>query len=231
MFKRAFVLLISAAMILTCVRSYAAQTYAAKIGESRFGTFESALNAASDGDTIILLKNIELFSPLTIEKEITITTAGGAENGVTISAVGNKLTGNLLDLSATVSIVGTESSPITITGKGSVSTTCSLLYIRSEGTEISHVIFRDNTVTASNGAGVKSVAGASFDHCRFTGLSNQDTGRSGGAVYTNSNAVFSDCEFTDCEAEYFAGAVCVSGGATASFLRCGFNTCTAGANG
>ncbi|MBR6271266.1 MAG: MBL fold metallo-hydrolase [Lachnospiraceae bacterium] len=231
MIKKAFAILISAALILTCVSSYAAQTSVARIGGNSFGTFESALDAASDGDTIVLLANVKLSSPLVIEKAVTITTVGGATDGVTISAAGGMLTGDLLDMQATVRIAGTESSPITITGKGSVSTTSCLLCIRGEGTELSHVIFRDNTVTRNSGAGVRSVARASFDHCQFTGFSNRDTIRSGAAVYTNSNAVFSDCVFSNSNAVYFGGGICVTGGATASFTRCGFNACTSEANG
>lgn len=57
-----------------------------RIGDTTFNTLKKAVNAASDGDTIILMDNIVQKSALTIDKDITITSEEGQVYSITREA-------------------------------------------------------------------------------------------------------------------------------------------------
>lgn len=62
-----------------------AKTYVAQIGENKYETITDAITAAQDGETIVLITNIEISEKVVIEKAITLDL-----NGYTITATSQK---------------------------------------------------------------------------------------------------------------------------------------------
>lgn len=108
--KKIISILLALVMALSlCSAAWAVESVA-KIGETTYTSLEEAINAASDGATIILLANAEVTSG-TLDKTVTIKSAGEAKYEIkglkTIGGTNVTLENVYLNLTGTLDIGGT----------------------------------------------------------------------------------------------------------------------------
>ncbi len=128
--------------------------YVAKIGSTKYETFEDAVKKAASGKTITLLDDISLSSTVTVNKKVTIDlnqkTLTGTDNYIlNIGANGNVtiMNGsiNVSDSGSAITAYGTLAlNDVDITGKA---TDCSLLYVNQNANV---TIDKDTTITATD---------------------------------------------------------------------------------
>ena len=128
--------------------------YVAKIGSTKYETFEDAVKKAASGKTITLLDDISLSSTVTVNKKVTIDlnqkTLTGTDNYIlNIGANGNVtiMNGsiNVSDSGSAITAYGTLAlNDVDITGKA---TDCSLLYVNQNANV---TIDKDMTITATD---------------------------------------------------------------------------------
>lgn len=210
------------------------------IGETSYNSLKAAYNAAEDGDVLVLGSDIVLDGYQILEKAITITTVGGAANGVTLSCSRDPFNGNLLDIRTEgVSIIGTEDSVITVDGRGKTQTSNGLMYVRNSNTTLAYIDFKNITTATNNAAAIRmhndlGLDGISVSNCSFTNcaVGDAENVKNGGAVLVNTNieAEFTDCVFENCSANR-GGAVFVSYGSDVVFTDCEFESNTAAVDG
>lgn len=128
--------------------------YVAKIGSTKYETFEDAVKKAASGKTITLLDDISLSSTVTVNKKVTIDlnqkTLTGTDNYIlNIGAKGNVtiMNGsiNVSDSGSAITAYGTLAlNDVDITGKA---TDYSLLYVNRNANV---TIDKDTTITATD---------------------------------------------------------------------------------
>lgn len=128
--------------------------YVAKIGSTKYETFEDAVKKAASGKTITLLDDISLSSTVTVNKKVTIDlnqkTLTGTDNYIlNIGANGNVtiMNGsiNVSDSGSAIAAYGTLAlNDVDITGKA---TDYSLLYVNQNANV---TIDKDTTITATD---------------------------------------------------------------------------------
>ena len=128
--------------------------YVAKIGSTKYETFEDAVKKAASGKTITLLDDISLSSTVTVNKKVTIdlnqkTLTGTDKYILNISANGNVtiMNGsiNVSDSGSAITAYGTLAlNDVDITGKA---TDYSLLYVNQNANV---TIDKDTTITATD---------------------------------------------------------------------------------
>lgn len=128
--------------------------YVAKIGSTKYETFEDAVKKAASGKTITLLDDISLSSTVTVNKKVTIdlnqkTLTGTDKYILNIGANGNVtiMNGpiNVSDSGSAITAYGTLAlNDVDITGKA---TDYSLLYVNQNANVI---IGKDTTITATD---------------------------------------------------------------------------------
>lgn len=149
----------------------------AKIGETEYTSLAEAIDAAKDGDTILIVADIQQKSLLTIDKAITIATDGNGDRTITSGAT----SGFLFTVNANVNFSGSEGSRLILDGaqKGS-----SLLKVSAgEETDVStieYVTFQ-NAKNGNQGGAIQVPSGAGtvkFTNCV---VQNNETSRSANA--------------------------------------------------
>lgn len=171
------------------------ETVVAKIGTTEYTSLKDAFAAAKDGDTVVIVADIQQKTKLTVDKAITITTDGNADRTITSGVT----SGFMLSVSADVTISGTEASKLILDGdkKGG-----SLLQVASgaNGT-VSYVTFQ-NAKSGEQGGAVQVKSGSgkvTFTNCV---LQNNETTKSGktthagGAVFVGGGR---EVEMTACQ--------------------------------
>ena len=197
--KKIISILLALVMALSlCSAAWAVESVA-KIGETTYTSLEEAINAASDGATIILLANAEVTSG-TLDKTVTIKSAGEAKYEIkglkTIGGTNVTLENVYLNLTGTLDIGGT----------GTTLTNCT---IRAK--EVGYRDIVDGNTTAFTGG------------TPYNGATNNATYLT---KVTGTNVIMTDCTIdgTDKDNSYFPN-MCLApvSGTNVTMTRCTFN--------
>ena len=197
--KKIISILLALVMALSLCSAAWAVEPVAKIGETTYTSLEDAINAVSDGATIILLANAEVTSG-TLDKTVTIKSAGEAKYEIkglkTIGGTNVTLENVYLNLTGTLDIGGT----------GTTLTNCT---IRAK--EVGYRDIVDGNTTAFTGG------------TPYNGATNNATYLT---KVTGTNVIMTDCTIdgTDKENRYFPN-MCLApvSGTNVTMTRCTFN--------
>ena len=197
--KKIISILLALVMALSLCSAAWAVEPVAKIGETTYTSLEDAINAASDGATIILLANAEVTSG-TLDKTVTIKSAGEAKYEIkglkTIGGTNVTLENVYLNLTGTLDIGGT----------GTTLTNCT---IRAK--EVGYRDIVDGNTTAFTGG------------TPYNGATNNATYLT---KVTGTNVIMTDCTIdgTDKDNSYFPN-MCLApvSGTNVTMTRCTFN--------
>lgn len=187
------------------------ETVVAKIGDVEYTSLKDAVAAAKDGDTVVIVADIQQKTKMTINKAITITTDGNADRTITSGVT----SGFMIALEADVTISGTEASKLILDGaqKGS-----SLLQVASGANASVSYVTLQNAKSGEQGGAVQLKSGSgkvTFTNCV---LQNNETTKSGktthagGAMFVGGGreAEMIDCQILNNKAAGCGGAFTLS---------------------
>ncbi|MBQ9393215.1 MAG: hypothetical protein IJU18_04395 [Oscillospiraceae bacterium] len=206
----------------------------AKIGEAEFYSLESAVSNAAEGDTIVLVaSDVTLSSTLSVKKNVTITTDGSGVKTIHTNVPGAfairlEGSGNTAEGKKTISLLGTESSPIVIDGGGTTASRSLMLHQYADVT-MRYVTIQNGACSGANYPGGLYVTGGSaaqgksvLEHCEIAGCSGGTTGYGAALYLTASGSVeMTDCTVRD-NTNVSGGSIiqiAQSGGTTAGLLQ------------
>lgn len=186
----------------------------AMIGTTSYNTLEEAIEAAQDGDTVILLGNAELAGNLILTKAITLQTDGKADRTITVADRTSKV--YMVSVQAKVQLVGSETSRLILDGRN-VAADRPVLGFTAAGSESSfRYVTVQNSVSSYNGGGVCLASNSKsirFENCVLHNNESSNTGNAGGAMYVGSgaSATMVDCTISDNKASAgYGGAFVVT---------------------
>lgn len=201
-----------------------------------------ALNDPQDGDTIILMKDVELTEPLTIKNSVTITTdeigrtisvpEGFSGNPILVQADSDDVItfrGNSAD--AELTFIGTRNEEKT------EGISMMLIYLDAAKSATMEHVNVENAHRQGGGAGaIWSDVPLTLNNCDFSKCIVTGSSKSAGAVYMNSASLTAtDCKFEYCEATNHGGAIYGTGAdaCTVNLIGCTFeyNKVSAGGGG
>lgn len=210
----------------------------AKIGDNEYSTLQEALDAATEGTTIVLLKDVTVSEPIEITKDLTFQ----SERKVTItradSLIGQAKSSLITVTSGKLSFIGTQGKEIVIDGNAQPAQNERIRAISvAQGAEL-HMEYASvqnfYTCNGFNEAGnaIYNAGTATLTNVAFT---NNKTGTStaGGTIRNTSTAVIAmtDCKITGSATNSSGGAFYANNGAQVTLTNCEFAQNTSGAEG
>ena len=191
-------------------------TDAAMVNGTAYSDLASAIQAATSGSVVYVLRDQEISSTIPVNKNITIE----AEAGTTVVLKRSEsFTGDFMfkvQSGANFNVSRTASGKVIIDGGnivsayGAVKVENGRFYLNSNG------VIRNNNST-SNGAAVYTSAGGSSQIHIYGTITGNRTNGDGGAIYSNGfTYVYASSEISNNHAEYNAGAIYNYSGGVAS---------------
>jgi len=207
----------------------------AKIGNDVYYTLQDALDAAEDGATIVLLKDITLAESIEISKNLTFTISDKSVTIARAESFKGTAKSSLINVTGgTLSFVGTAGKEIVIDGKASTQTECiraikvaSGATLHMEYASIQNFYTKDGY--GESGSAIWNEGNATFEYVDFT---NNKTGTqtAGGAIRNNGSAVMelTNCTITGSEDKGNGGALYAANGTSTTLTNCVFSQNSAG---
>lgn len=191
-------------------------TDAAMVNGTAYSDLASAIQAATSGSVVYVLRDQEISSTIPVNKNITIE----AEAGTTVVLKRSEsFTGDFMfkvQSGANFNVSRTASGKVIIDGGnivsayGAVKVENGRFYLNSNG------VIKNNNST-SNGAAVYTSAGGSSQIHIYGTITGNHTNGDGGAIYSNGfTYVYTSSEISNNHAEYNAGAIYNYSGGVAS---------------
>ena len=218
-------LFLSSAMVTT---AFAEESSEARIGDVYYATLEAAVEAATSGDTVVILSDVVLDSTLVIDQGITITTDGVTHRTITGTPSSNNYYINVKTTASTISGAGADSRLI-INGMNT-SHSRALLCLQAAGSRMEYVTLQNNISTYSGGGGLYiNKTGITLDNCIIENNTCTGTTGGGGVYLTGAASVtMNSCTVTANTSTASGGGIFIAtgGSLTMNFCTISYNTAT-----
>lgn len=206
------------------------QNSVCKINDTYFNSISEAVQSATAGDTIVILKDIKE-SGIVVDKNLTITSLDTLTTDVNIFRYG---AGNIFTINsgAILTISGQENSKLIIDGNG-INQSGSLVLVNGELVVSGNVVFKNN-ITSGNGGAIFANGTVRLTNCEISGnkanvggavctnnvrtyftnvsINNNIATGNGGAIYNVGTSAISNCEFLNNISGSYGGAICNNNG-------------------
>ena len=220
-----------------------------KIGDNYYNSLSSAIAAASSGDTIYVLKNINETN-IVVDKNLTITLPENQNSNLSIlrNGVGDMF---VVNSGVTLTLVGNNNHNLVLDGNN-LAQAGSLINVKGNLIVLGNVTLKNNINTANGGAiyangkltllnceilNNQANNGAAIYSNNFVStlenvvIKNNTTTSNAGGIYSTGNFTLQNCTFENNFAGTNGGAIFNTGGGIVKATNCTFKNNSASANG